>query len=157
MAQGEELLIAEGSSRDRDGLRKLFEAESYVVTAVETPEQARDLLQRKFFPIALIDLDFGGTNEGLSLASYVEQHSKPTKIVMITGRRSFEAAVRALRVGVVDVVNKRPDQIDYLRDSVKLALDLYHGSSKDSMLLRETRLVLDDAMRILLGLGRKLY
>jgi DNA-binding response OmpR family regulator len=157
MAQGEELLIAEGSERDRDGLRKLFEADGYVCTASESGEQARDLLRRKFFPVALIDLDFGGTNEGLALASYVEQHSNPTKIVMITGRRSFEAAVRALRVGVVDVVNKRPDQIDYLRAAVALALDRYHGSAKDSMLLRETRLVLDDAMRILLGLGRKLY
>jgi DNA-binding response OmpR family regulator len=157
MAQGEELLIAEGSERDRDGLRKLFEAEGYVCTAADSGEQARDLLSRKFFPIALIDLDFGGTNEGLALASYVEQHSNPTKIVMITGRRSFEAAVRALRVGVVDVVNKRPDQVDYLRAAVALALDRYHGSAKDSMLLRETRLVLDDAMRILLGLGRKLY
>jgi DNA-binding NtrC family response regulator len=157
MAQGEELLIAEGAERDRDGLRKLFEAESYVCTAADSVEQAQDLLRRKFFPVALIDLDFGGTNEGLALANYIQQHSRPTRIVMITSRRSFEAAVRALREGVVDIVNKRPDQVDHLRAAVSLALDRYHSGSKDSLLLREARGVLDDAMRILVGLGRKLY
>ncbi|HEX4354231.1 MAG TPA: response regulator [Polyangiales bacterium] len=157
MAQGEELLIAEGSERDREGLRKLFESDGYIITAAESGEQARDLLRRKFFPVALIDLDFEGTNEGLSLASYIEQHSRPTRIVMITGRRSFDAAVRALRTGVVDIVNKRPDQVDHLRAAVSLALDRYHSGSKDSALLREARGVLEDAMRILLALGRKLY
>jgi len=157
MAQGEELLIAEGTERDRDGLRKLFEAESFICTAADSSEQAQDLLRRKFFPVALIDLDFGGTNEGLSLASYIQEHSRPTRIVMITGRRSFEAAVRALRCGVLDIVNKRPDQVDHLRAAVNLALDRYHSGSKDSQLLREARGVLDDAMRIVLALGRKLY
>ena len=157
MAQGEELLIAEGAEHYRAGLRALFEAQGYVCTVAASMDQARDLLRRKFFPIALVDLDFGGTNEGLTLATFIEQHSKPTKIVMITSRRSFEAAVSALRSGVIDVVNKRPDQVEHLRASVALALDRYHSGSKDSALLREARSVLEDAMRIMVGLGRKLY
>ena len=157
MAQGEELLIAESAERDRAGLRSLFETDGFVCTAVETMDKARDLLRRKFFPIAVIDLDFGGTNEGLALASYIMQHSRPTKIVMLTGRRSFEAAVSALRAGVIDIVNKRPDQVDHLRAAVAVALDRYQAGSKDGALLREARMVLDDAMRIMLGLGRKLY
>ena len=64
---------------------------------------------------------------------------------------------RALRVGVVDVVNKRPDQVSHLRGAVALALDRYHSSATDSTLVREARAVLDDAVRIMLGLGRKLY
>ena len=157
MAQGEELLIAESTERDRSGLRTIFEAEGFICTVASGQEQARDLLRRKFFPVALIDLDFDGTNEGLSLAGYVEQHSKPTKIVMLTARRSYEAAVSALRAGVVDIVIKRPDQVPHLRASVALALDRYHTGSKDSIILREARAVLDDAMRIMIGLGRKLY
>ena len=157
MAQGEELLIAEGSERDRSGLRNIFEADGFMCTVASGPEQARDLLRRKFFPVALIDLDFGGTNEGLSLAAYVEEHSKPTKIVMITGRRSYEAAISALRCGIVDLVIKRPDQVPHLRSAMGLALSRYHTGSKDSTILRDARVVLDDAMRIMIGLGRKLY
>jgi DNA-binding NtrC family response regulator len=157
MAQGEELLIAESAERDRSGLRSVFEAEGFVCTVAANPEQARDWIRRKFFPVALIDLDFGGTNEGLALAAHAQQHSQPTKIVMLTSRRSFEAAVSALRVGVVDIVNKRPDQVSHLRGAVALALDRYHSSSKDSALVREARAVLDDAVRIMLELGRRLY
>lgn len=157
MAQGEELLIAESTERDRSGLRNIFEAEGFICTVASGMEQACDLLRRKFFPVALIDLDFGGTNEGLSLATFVEQHSKPTKIVMLTARRSYEAAVSALRSGVVDIVIKRPDQVAHLRSSVALALDRYHSGSKDGIMLREARAVLDDAMRIMIALGRKLY
>src|ERR1700712_3305130 len=157
MANGEELLIAEAAERDRSGLRSVFEAEGFMVTVATTPEQVRELLARKFFPVAIIDLDFGDTNEGLTLAAHASQVSHPTKIVMITARRSFEAAVSALRVGVVDIVNKRPDQVSHLRSAVTLALDRYHTSSKDSALVREARAVLDDAVRIMLGLGKKLY
>jgi DNA-binding response OmpR family regulator len=157
MAQGEELLIAEGAEHYRAGLRALFEAQGFVCTIAASGEQARDLLRRKFFPIALIDLDFDGVNEGLALASFIEQHSRPTKIVMITSRRSFDAAVSALRAGVIDVVNKRPDQVEHLRAAVARALDRYQSGSKDNALLREARSVLDDAMRIMVGLGRKLY
>jgi DNA-binding NtrC family response regulator len=157
MAQGEELLIAEGAERDREGLRTLFESDGYVCTVMSSAEQARDLVRRKFFPVALIDVDFSGTNEGLDLAAYVQHHSRPTKIVMLTSRRSFDAAVRALRVGAIDVVSKHPDQVNHLRSAMQLALDRYHSSSKDSLLLREARGVLDDAMRIMVALGRKLY
>jgi DNA-binding NtrC family response regulator len=157
MANGEELLIAEAAERDRSGLRSVFEAEGFMVTVGTTPEQVRELLKRKFFPVAIIDLDFGDTNEGLALAAHASQVSQPTKIVMLTSRRSFEAAVSALRVGVVDIVNKRPDQVSHLRSAVALALDRYHSNSKDSALVREARAVLEDAVRIMLGLGKKLY
>jgi DNA-binding response OmpR family regulator len=127
MAKGEELLIAEPVERDREGLRKLFDAEGYVSTACAELAQARDLVTRKFFPAALIDLDFGGTNEGL-----------------------------ALRAGVVDIVSKRPDQVDHLRNAVHRAVDRYYAGYKESSLLREVGAVLDDAMKILLAQGRKL-
>ncbi len=157
MPKGEELLIAEPVERDREGLRKLFDSDGYISTACTDPAQARDLVMRKFFPCALIDLDFGGTNEGLALATYVSQHSAPTRVVLMCGRRSFEAAVEALRIGVVDIVSKRPDQIDHLRAAMQRAVDRYHAGSKNSSLLREVRAVLDDAMKILLLLGRRVY
>lgn len=157
MAQGEELLIGEPVERDREGLRRLFEGEGYVCTVATDSNQARDLVKRKFFPTALIDLDFGGTSEGLALAAYIAEHSPPTKVVLMAGRRSFEAAVDALRVGVVDIVSKRPDQVDRLRGAVQTAVDRYHAGHKESSLLREMRSVLDDSMKIMLALGRKVY
>lgn len=157
MVQGEELLIAEPAERDRKGLRKLFDGEGYVCTAATDPGHARDMIQRKFFPVALIDLDFGGMNEGLALIQFIHERSAPTRMVLMAGRRSFEAAVTALRMGVVDIVNKRPDEVEHLRAAVRLAVDRSQGGHKQGSLVREVRAVLDDAMKIMLTLQRRAH
>lgn len=157
MASGEELLIAETAERDREGLRRLFDAEGYVCTVSGDPESARDLVQRKYFPVAIIDLDFGSTNGGLEFARFVQERSAPTQIVLLTGRRSFEAAVDALRLGVVDVVSKRPDQIHHLNTAVSKAIHKYRAGDKEGSLFQEVRSVLDDAMKIMFSMGKRLY
>jgi DNA-binding NtrC family response regulator len=155
---GEELLIAENDDRDREGLRKLFEDQGYVVTAPASVAAAEELVQRKFFAAALLDLDFGGTGGGLALARFVEQHSRPTRLVLLTGRRSFEDAVEALRLGVLDIVSKRPDQIQYLMAAVRRASDLAQsGGDKRGALMTDLRVLLEDALKIMFTMARKQY
>jgi len=154
---GEELLIAESDDQDRDGLRKLFEDQGYVCTGLGDMAAAEELVQRKFFPTALVDLDFGVTGGGLALARFIEHHSKPTRLVLLTGRRSFEDAVEALRLGVVDVVAKRPDQISYLLSAVRRATDLARTGDGQGALMADVRGLLEDALKIMFGMGRKVY
>jgi DNA-binding NtrC family response regulator len=157
MARGDEILIADSIERDRAGLRKMFEEEGYVCTAVSSAAEARDLIERKFFPAAVVDLDLDAPNHGLELLRYMGEHSRPTAVILLTGRRSFESAVEALRLGVVDVVSKRPDQVTQLSAAVRLAVDRHRATNKDGTLLREVRTVLDDAFKIMLSMGRRLY
>jgi len=154
---GEELLIADGVDTDREGLRRLFDARGFVCTAVGEPASAQELVRRKFFPAAIIDLDFGGVGGGLDLARFVQETSRPTRIVMLAGRRSFEAAVDALRLGVTDVVSKRPDQIEHLAATVHRAIDLSHSGDKGGALMREVKGVLEEAVRILFAMGKRVY
>jgi len=155
MGQGEELLIAEPVERDRKALRKLFDAEGYVCTTATDVEHAQDVIARKFFPVALVDLDFAGTNQGLELIQFIHERSAPTGVVLMAARRSFDAAVAALRTGVVDIVNKRPDQVEHLRSAVRLAVDRSQSGHKQGALVREVRTVLDDALKIMLALQRR--
>lgn len=157
MAKGDELLIADSNERDREGLRKLFTDQGYVCTCVKEMDEARHLVQQKFFPAALLDLDFHVANGGIELARIIREKSRPTSIVLLAGRRSFEAAVDGLRLGVSDVVNKRPDQIAHLTAAVGVAIDRSRAGSKDGSLLRDVRSVLDDAFKIMLAMGRKIY
>ena len=157
MASGEELLIADSNEQNRKGLRQLFDSQGYVCTVVEDMATAQSIARRKFFPVALIDLDFGGVSEGLELVHYIRQHSAPSRIVLMTARRSFEAAVEALRVGVVDIVTKQPEQLEQLVNAVQRATDRYRAGDKDSALLREVRGVLDEAFKIILDMCRKIY
>jgi DNA-binding NtrC family response regulator len=154
---GEELLIADGVDRDREGLRKLFEDQGFVCTSCGDVATAQELVRRKFFPLAVIDLDFGSTGGGLDFARYVQQTSRPTRIVLLAGRRSFEAAVDALRLGVVDVVSKRPDQVAHLQTTVQRALDLYRSGEPGSALMTEVKDVLEDSLRIMMAMARKLH
>src|SRR5262245_56022968 len=131
---GEELLIADGSDRDREGLRKLFDGQGYVCSAPDRMETAKELVQRKFFPAAIIDLDFRSTGGGLELARFIQDKSKPTRIILMVSRRSFEAVVEALRIGVVDVVSKRPDQVAYLQNALRRAIDLSHDQGGGALL-----------------------
>lgn len=157
MAKGDELLIADSNERDREGLRKLFNGEGYVCTCVKDMDEARRLVQQKFFPAAVLDLDFDVPNGGIELARIIREKSKPTSIVLLTGRKSFEAAVDALRLGVSDIVNKRADQVAHLSGAVSVAVDRYRSGDKEGSLLREVRSVLDDAFKIMLTMGRKVY
>ncbi|MGD8863100.1 MAG: response regulator [Myxococcales bacterium] len=154
---GEELLIADSADRDREGLRQLFERAGYVCTACGDEATAQDLVQRKFFPAAVIDLDFGGPGRGLDFARRVQKVSEPTRIVLLCGRRSFEDAVDAHRLGVVDIVTKRPDQIQHLQAAVRRAVDRYTAGGKDSTLMREVADVLEESFKIMLSMARKVY
>jgi DNA-binding NtrC family response regulator len=155
---GDELLIADSVERDREGLRKLFDDLGYVCTASGDPATARELVKRKYFPAAIIDVDFGSTGGGLAFVRFIEEQSNPTRVVVLTGRRSFEEAVEAFRRGVVDVVSKRPDQIAHLQSAVARAIDLSHsGGDRSNALMREIKDLLEDALRIMFAMGRKLY
>jgi ActR/RegA family two-component response regulator len=115
------------------------------------------LVKRKHFPAAIVDVDFAGTGGGLSFVRFVQEKSKPTRVVLLTGRRSFEEAVEAFRLGVVDVVSKRPDQLPYLQGAVRRAMDLALAGEPGGALLFEVKDVLEDALRIMFTMGRRLY
>ncbi len=157
MTQGAELLIADSVDRDREGLRRLFDGEGYVCTAVKNREEAHSLIQRKFFPVAVIDLDFEKLNGGLELARFIGEKSSPTKIILLTSRRTFEAAMEALRLGLLDVISKHPDQVNYLSGAVRKGVNRYLAGDKDSTLLREVRSVMEEAIKIMMAMYKKIY
>ncbi|MDH5671324.1 MAG: response regulator [Myxococcales bacterium] len=154
---GEELLIADSGAQDREGLRQLFQQLGYVVSACGETGVALEMLQSKYFPAAVVDLDFGGPGGGLELIRDIQRVSQPTKVVMLAGRRSFEAAIDALRLGVVDVVSKRPDQLEHLQLSVRIAVDRARSGGSEGSLLAEVRDLLEEAFKIMVTLGRKVY
>lgn len=158
MGAGDELLIVEGTPAFRDGLRKLFEKLGYVCTAVGSFTEAYSLIDRKFFPAALVDLDVEMAGAGLKVVRRMKEVSPQTAVILLTGRRSFEAAVAGLRLGVVDIVIKRPEDVEHLKEAVSLACDRYRaGKGDEAALLKEVRSVLEMAFRILLRMARVVY
>lgn len=157
MAAGSELLIVDAAESERLGLRHFFEEKGYVCTAVGTAEEARQLLAKKFFPAALVDLDVERPGAGVELIRYIREKSRHTSVVLLTGGSSFEGAVSAVRAGAIDVVRKVPDQVEYLAMVVARATDLYRATDGGGEVLIEVQAVLDDAFKIMLAMSRKVY
>lgn len=155
MAEGDELLIVDGRDSDREGMAKLFEQAGYVCTATADARSARELVQRKFFPVALVDLDVGKPGAGIDVIRTIRERSRPTAVILLTGRRSFEGAVDAMRLGVLDVVVKRPEEVSHLRRAVDVACDRHRATDRDGELVRDVQTVLTDAFKIILDMGRK--
>ncbi len=157
MAEGDELLIVDGRESDLEGMRRLFEQQGYVCTATSDGRSVAELVQRKFFPAALVDLDVGKPGAGIDVVRAIRERSHPTSVVLLTGRRSFEAAVEALRLGVVDVVVKRPEEVDHLKRIVAVACDRSRATDGSSELLRDVQSVMGEAFKIILDMGRKQF
>ena len=157
MAQGDELLIVDGRAGDRDGMKKLFEQLGYVCTAISDARAVRELVERKFFPAALVDLDVGKPGAGIDVVRAIRDRSRQTSIVLLSGRRSFEGAVEALRLGAIDVVIKRPEEVEHLKRAVEIACDRYRATEGDGELLRDVQGVLTDAFKIILDIGRQQF
>ena len=158
MAAGDELLIADGNASHRGGMQKLFTDAGYICSTAATAAEVRDLVSRKFYPAILVDVDIDRPGAGLDLVRSLRESQKESAVFLLTGRRSFEAAIEAFRLGAVDVVPKQSDQVAYLKAAVDLACERRHAASGGgNVILGEARTVLDEAFRIMLEMGRKLY
>jgi DNA-binding NtrC family response regulator len=151
-----ELLIVDGSDRSREGLRRFFESRGFLCTALGEAAPALRLLDAKFFPAAVIDLDAGGHGEGLTLIREVRARSPQTTVVLLAGRASFDGAVAAHRAGVEDIVPKTREGIEHLERVVRRASDRYRTADGDAF-YEEVRGVLDAALKVMLELSRKAY
>jgi DNA-binding NtrC family response regulator len=154
--RGDEVLIVDGHATDREGMKKLFEADGYVVAGVENSRAARELLASKFYPVLVLDTEIE-PDSVLEMIDWVRDTSPKTGVLVLSNRRPFEVAVEAFRRGVVDVILKKPDQGPYLRERLAAASDRYRVEAQGggSDLVREAREVLEEALRRLTEMARK--
>ena len=75
-----------------------------VVTA-GTGEQARSLLAREQFDVVLTDIKMPGLN-GLQLLDHIQESSAGTAVILMTGYGTIESAIRAMKRGALDYLQK---------------------------------------------------
>jgi len=75
-----------------------------VVTA-GTGEQARALLAREQFHVVLTDIKMPGL-DGLQLLDHIQESSPATAVILMTGYGTIESAIRAMKRGALDYLQK---------------------------------------------------
>lgn len=136
---GIEVLVVDGDPRVHAGIEQLLSEIHLHVTAVSNQAAAKELVDRQFFSVALVDIDTPDPRTGIETIRMIKQESPTTMVVALTPRRSFEDAVDAVRAGAIDLVLKAPESVQYLRDRVLDAAGRSVGKREIDSVLGDVR------------------
>jgi len=152
---GAEVLVVDKDITVQKGMTQLLSAASLHVTSAGTPAEALALLGKKFFSVAIVDLDTPKPGGGLEIIEQLKAESPTTMIILLTPRKSFDDSVRAIRVGAVDIVWKSPEQVQYLLERVMDAAGRSVGKREVNSLLEQVRSVYDDFLKRFMDAERR--
>src|SRR2546423_9933194 len=116
------LLIVDDESHIRDVLHD-FLSQSYDCVALNSGEDALALISTESFDVIISDITMARMS-GLEMVPHILNLSPETVIIMISGRRTIEFAIDAMRAGAFDYITK-PFDLSEVDAAVRRALD--HG------------------------------
>jgi two-component system, cell cycle sensor histidine kinase and response regulator CckA len=122
------ILYVEDNSSDADLLKRALSRTTPRITLewVSTCKEALAKLEictpdRPLYDLLLTDMELPD-GEGISLIPFIRGRNLPIAVVVITGMRSEEAAVAALKAGISDYVAKQGDYLSRLPNILETAL-----------------------------------
>jgi FixJ family two-component response regulator len=98
----------------RDSTRCLLESVGYSVRTFGTAEEFLETIGSPCRGILLLDVRMPGM-DGLQLQTYLAERDVSLPIILLTAHADVPMAVRALRAGAVDLIEKPYDQDDLIR------------------------------------------
>ena len=99
------VLIVDDEPGVRSALSGVLRDEGYQVDAVESGESCLELLARQPFDVVVLDVWLPGM-DGLATLTRMRERQVDAQVVIISGHGSVESAVRAIKMGAFDFVEK---------------------------------------------------
>ncbi len=99
------VLIVDDEPGVRSALSGVLGDEGYLVAAVESGEACLDRIGRDTFDVIVLDVWLPGL-DGLATLARIRQRQLESEVVMISGHGNVESAVRAIKMGAFDFVEK---------------------------------------------------
>jgi DNA-binding NtrC family response regulator len=134
------ILIADDQPDIRNALQLLLGEEGYDVGAAASPGELLELLERRDFDVAMIDLNYTrdttSGQEGLELLERIRAIDPTLPVLVITGWGSVTGAVEAMRRGARDYIEKPWDD-EKLLAAVGTQLELRRALRKSRRLQEE--------------------
>jgi two-component system nitrogen regulation response regulator NtrX len=101
----ERILIVDDEAGVRSALSGVLRDEGYLVDAVESGEACLDRVIRSTFDVIVLDIWLPGM-DGLATLARLQERRVDAPVVMISGHGNIESAVRAIKMGAFDFVEK---------------------------------------------------
>ncbi len=118
----EKLLIVEGDELLCNSIKKLFQKESYEVTAVHTAESALTALESEHYDLILTDIILPGI-DGLELLVKAKEKFPEIIVIVMTSYPTLESVIKAFRLGAHDYLIK-PLIYDEIKQLVRTSLNV---------------------------------
>ena len=99
------ILIVDDEPGVRSALTGVLKDEGYEVDAVDSGEAALDRLTRQSYDVVVLDVWLPGM-DGLATLARMRERQVETQVVIISGHGNIESAVRAIKMGAFDFVEK---------------------------------------------------
>ncbi len=116
-------------------VERALTAAGFTLAVAPSGEEALKLLARQEFACALIDRNLEGM-DGLELIRHIRELQPRCACVLMTAYPSLDSAVEALRMGVVDYIEKPSPQFDQVGERVQKAIRIRQLRDEQGALLR---------------------
>ncbi len=116
------ILIVDDESSLREVLHE-FLGDKYNCLEVNSAEEAQEVLRQADIAVVISDIYLQGMS-GLELLRYIKEESPETLVLLMSGEKSIENAIDALRVGAFDYIHK-PFDLMQIEASLKRAVETY--------------------------------
>jgi two-component system response regulator FixJ len=129
------ILIVDDEAGVRSALSGVLRDEGYGVEAVESGEACLDRAMRVSFDAIVLDIWLPGL-DGLATLAKLQDRRVDAPVIMISGHGNIESAVRAIKIGAFDFIEKPFDE-NRLLASIRTAVEAGRRKTSDAAELEE--------------------
>ncbi len=107
----EEILIVDDNADIRNIINDLIIDAGYKTRIAANYNQALTEIDKKMPDVAILDVKLDkGDNDGIELLSHIKSKNKDVPVIIITGHANIEMAVKSLKSGAFEFIQKPFDQ-----------------------------------------------
>src|SRR5574342_1335176 len=147
------VLIVDDEAGVRSALSGVLRDEGYAVEAVESGEACLDRVARGPYDVIVLDIWLPGM-DGLATLARLRERRVDSPVIMISGHGNIESAVRAIKMGAFDFVEKplslektvlvvrnalRQRTLEVENRALRARVDAQHTIIGDSYLMQQLR------------------
>lgn len=143
------ILVVDDNRAIRERLAELLNKEGYEVTTASSGNEAIDIIRRRNFDLAIVDLVMPEI-DGMEVLREIKRVSGDTKVIMITAFATVQSAVEAMKRGASDYISK-PFRIEDIRATIRRVLEEARFEKKQHSALDESSYM--DAYKIVKALA----
>ncbi len=114
---------------------RILENEGYNVVEASNGYDAIDQIETQGFDLAIVDIDIPGPN-GIEILKHVKSIERDTEVIIISGLRSLDVVIEAMRQGAYDYIIK-PFDIQTVLDAVARGLEKQRQIIETKQLLNQ--------------------